>query len=383
MESTNEGLLHSVSAISDGGADGPRARSAAGGSALSSSRLVIRDESKTSGPQATDERLVIRRRRGKQVVAAIPQAFSAAKPSLAFVDWIAFTLHPPAMETYQWVMQQLRELLGNPDFEIRKGGMFGYRRSASIRECGLMAWGGKNQGGTVYVSLTGQGCSRIKDWPAFHEWCVLHRIRITRIDLAHDDFEGKTITIEKIKEWYDADGFNAGGRKPQARLNGDWWGGEKGRTVYIGDRGNGKLGRCYEKGKQQGDPESPWVRFEAEYHNKDRFLPLEMVARPAAYLAGAYPCLKFLSVDQCRVKTTKKASKIAYRKAVGVARTQYGKLINLMLQVHGGDCFAVCNALRREGIPGRLEPYSYQIRTDNDLVISLDGEIAGNASMDS
>jgi len=396
MESTAEGPFHSVSANRGGeaGAAGTRARSAAAGQPSEQSRLVIRDESNDRQPDATvegvqrsstvyePETFTVEMRGGKGVITAHPVPCETIKPTVAFVDWLAFTLRPPEMEGHKWLFDQLSRHIPGAQFEIRKFGLFGYRRSAAIREAGLVAWGGTHQGGTVYVSLTGQGCSRIADWPAFHEWCVFHRVRITRIDLAHDDFEAKTVSLEKVKEWYDADGFNAGGRKPQARLNGDWWGGQKGRTVYIGERQNGKLARCYEKGKQQGDPTSPWVRFEVEYHNKDRVLPPEMIARPAAYLAGAYPCLDFLSIDQCRVKTSKKATKIAYSKAVGVARTQYGKLINVMLQVHGGDPLAVCEALRREGMPARLEPYSYQVRTDAEFVYSLDDSGVGHAALD-
>lgn len=397
MESTSEGLLHSGDANRIGESDGaqPRLRGSAAGAAAASSRLVIRDESNESQPEATvegvngstspyePETFTIGIKGGKGVITAHPVAYTAAKSSLAFVDWIAFTLRPPEpIEGHKWLFEQLSNYIAGAQFELRKSGLFGYRRSAAIREAGLVAWGGTHQGGTVYVSLTGQGCSRIADWSAFHEWCVLHRIRITRIDLAHDDFEGQTVSIEKVREWYDADGFNAGGRRPETRLNGDWWGGRKGRTVYIGERQNGKLARCYEKGKQQGDPDSPWVRFETEFHSKDRVLPPDMIARPAAYLAGAYPCLRFLSIDQCRVKTSKKATKIAYRKAVGVARTQYGKLVNLMLRVHGGDTLAVCEALRREGMPARLEPYSYQVRTDADFVYSLDDSGVGDAALD-
>lgn len=43
----------------------------------------------------------------------------------------------------------------------------------------------------------------------------------------------------------------------------------RGRTFYVGRRENGKLLRVYEKGKQLGAENSPWVRIELELHNKD------------------------------------------------------------------------------------------------------------------
>ena len=82
--------------------------------------------------------------------------------------------------------------------------------------------------------------------------------------------------------------------------------------------------------------------------------------------------MRYLSAEQCKIKTITKAAKTAYKKAVEVARNQYGKLVNLMVQVNGGDVFAVVKALAREGLPGRLDPYSYQLRTDAALVYALD-----------
>jgi phage replication initiation protein len=151
--------------------------------------------------------------------------------------------------------------------------------------------------------------------------------------------------------------------------------------VYIGARENGKLTRIYEKGKQLGDITSPWTRIELELHNKSRVIPLDALIRPAAYLAGAFPCLRYLSVEQCKIKTIGKAAKTAYTKAVEVARNQYGKLVNLMVQVHGGDALAVVRDLVREGLPGRLDPFSYQLYNDQALVYSLSASDESHAAV--
>jgi phage replication initiation protein len=365
-----------------GGATEPQA-----GAPAPESRLVIRDERKTENKSLVSDESPVTEfdkdyeseiytleslgRRG--VIIAHPVSLDSANPKLAHIDWHAFTVRPPQFKTHLWIMSELTRLFGFDIFTPRKTGLYGYKESAIIEEGGLIAWGGQNQRGTVYVSLNGQGCSRITDWQKMRTWCECHGARITRVDIAHDDFEGETVTIEKAKEWYDAGGFNSGGRKPTARLAGDWWAGIKGRTVYLGERASGKLTRIYEKGKEQGNPESPWVRVELELHNKSRVIPLDALTRPAAYLAGAYPCLRFLSAEQCKVKTTTKAAKTAYDKSVRVARLQYGKLVNLMLKVHQGDYAGVVNALKREGIPARLDPFSYHLRTDPALIDALDG----------
>jgi phage replication initiation protein len=278
-------------------------------------------------------------------------------------------------------MGELGRLFGLDTFTPRATGLYGYKESAIIEEGGLMAWGGKNQRGTVYVSLNAQGCARVTDWGKLREWCECHGARLTRLDLAHDDFEGKAVTIEQAHAWYEAGGFSAGGRKPVTSQAGDWWGGAKGRTVYIGERASGKLTRVYEKGKQGGDPQSPWTRIEVEWHNKSRVIPLDALTRPAGYLAGAYPCLRFLSTEQCKIRTIRKGAKTAFKKAVEVARNQYGKLVNVMLQVHGGDSSAVVQALKREGLPARLDPYSYQLRTDPGLLYSLDAGDESHAAV--
>lgn len=368
-----------------GGASGEQPRSGAA-SAPAASRGVIRDDRNPSGkPLASDESQAgafdkdyeaeiyrLESRGGRGVIVAHPVPLESASPHLALIDWCAFTLKPPQFKTHSWVMAELARLFGLDVYTPRATGLYGYKQSALIEEGGLIAWGGKHQRGTVYVSLNGQGCARITDWPKLRAWLECHGAKLTRLDLAHDDFEGRTVTIEQAKAWYDAGGFNSGGRQPATSQAGDWWGGVKGRTVYIGERANGKLTRIYEKGKQQGDPASPWVRIELELHNKSRVIPLDALTRPAAYLAGGYPCLRYLSAEQCKVKTIRTAAKTAYKKAVEVARNQYGKLVNVMMRVHGGDTAAVVGALVRDGLPGRLDPYSYQLRTDPALVYALD-----------
>jgi phage replication initiation protein len=147
--------------------------------------------------------------------------------------------------------------------------------------------------------------------------------------------------------------FTTGGRAPYARLVDDL-GSDKGKTLYIGQRQNGKLCRVYEKGKQLGDPQSPWCRVEVEYRAKSRVIPLDVLLRASDYLAGAFPCLAYLSQRQDKVRTLRKSAEIGYARMVDCLRTQYGPALHTMLLVEGGDPFAVLEQAIRPGTPKRL-----------------------------
>lgn len=63
-----------------------------------------------------------------------------------------------------------------------------------------------------------------------------------------------------------------------------------GRTLYIGSRKNGsRVVRVYEKGIEQGDRSSPWVRFELQMRNRDIVRRHDILLNPGECLTGAYP----------------------------------------------------------------------------------------------
>ncbi|MFW5328806.1 replication initiation factor domain-containing protein [Hydrogenophaga sp. ZJX-1] len=307
-------------------------------------------------------------------------AVDAAPANVAFLDALAFSVVPPDEKSYTWVLEQMQQFLAIETIEYRRG-LFGFRYSARIGDgVGVVAWGGESQRGRVFFSLMGQGCSMVKDWPALQSWLEQHRASIKRADVAYDDYEGRLVSIAWAVEQYQNDGFNAGGRKPRAECFGDWLDGEdstKGRTVGIGSRASGKYARCYEKGKQLGDPASSWTRIEVEWRAQDRHIPYDILTRPGQYLAGAYPCLVVLNELQSTIKTVAKAAQIAYDRAVENAKLHCGKIVNLMLAVVGGDYAEVVKQLIRPGIPTRIEPYSYHVRQDPMM---LDHQLNGALS---
>lgn len=127
-----------------------------------------------------------------------------------------------------------------------------------------------------------------------------------------------------------------------------------GRTIYIGKREHGKMLRVYEKGRQLGDPESPWNRWEVQFSNRDRVIPFEVLLNPGPYVAGAYACLGWINKEASRIRTITKTAEIGYDALVNHCRNAYGRLLFVMEEVEGSSG-AVLDKLRIEGIPKRLQ----------------------------
>ncbi|SMB25197.1 exported protein of unknown function [Sterolibacterium denitrificans] len=98
-----------------------------------------------------------------------------------------------------------------------------------------------------------------------------------------------------------------------------------------------------------GDPISPWVCVEVEWHSQDRVIPYEALTAPGEYLSGAYECLLFLSEKQSRIGTTRRSARISFDRAMMNGQQAVGKLINLALEVFDGEYAEVVTRLRRDG----------------------------------
>ncbi len=232
-------------------------------------------------------------------------------------------------------------ILGSPFANLNRNvkGLHGYKYQYTIGDpdyiLGKVCFGGNN--GTVLFMITGKGC-----YEASHGWeYSLYRFldeqeqaRITRIDLALDDFEGEFSSAEQADQADTDNKFSLTNRQPSVQHLGDWKRHDGlGRTLQVGKRENGKMFRGYEKGKQLGDRESLWFRSEIEFKNKDRVLPLDMLLNPTDYFAGAYPyALELVENKVSRfyqsakmIKTKKKESEITLNKAIEVFRNQFGR----------------------------------------------------------
>lgn len=277
--------------------------------------------------------------------------------TLAHIDWFAFTVTPPDGDALSWLFDWLRTLFQISEMTSTGKGWFGYAERYDLGAYGLLAHGGESQRGSFHVELNATGCARVSDWQRVIEWGETSGATITRVDLAHDDLEGQAVSIAMALAWHQAGGFASNGRPPAASLIDDLGSG-KGKTLYIGNRKSGKLCRVYEKGRQLGDTSSPWVRIEVELKNKSRVIPWDVLLTPGHYLAGAYPCLSFLSAAQEKIRTITKVVMVSLGRAIHHAQQMAGKVVNVLMQFHGGDAFAVVNALKRDGVPRRLENYA-------------------------
>ncbi|CAG0987234.1 hypothetical protein MTYP_02083 [Methylophilaceae bacterium] len=297
------------------------------------------------------------------------KSIQSPSPQTAHIDWLGFTVTLSDTQHLDWLVQALRRFIPRLVLTPTGKGWYGYKVCHTIThadlpksDLGLIAHGGESQRGTATIQLNAQTCAMITDWVGLKLWCEQNAKKITRVDLAHDDMTGQVLNIERGLQWlrdglFSKNGARQGPTAVKGRLIDDLDSGD-GKTLYVGQRGSGKLLRIYEKGKQLGDVTSPWVRAEVELKDKGRIIPWDVLVSPANYLSDCYPCLNYLSAVQQKIKTISKSVKITLDSAVHHLRQMGGMLINVMMQQHGGDAFAVVNDLKREGIPKRLSSYA-------------------------
>ncbi|MGE6231511.1 replication initiation factor domain-containing protein [Aeromonas media] len=274
-----------------------------------------------------------------------------------------------------------------PRFSMRprRSGLHGYANSADLLcdglPCGLIGWGAANHG--CMVSFSGVGCAAL-DFQALHD-VISHvpGVRITRVDLALDDYGGEHITYQGAIA-----GAEAGAFHPQRGRAPSWMkieSGEfvitelakgiakrfgmvptKGCSFYVGSRINGKCARIYEKGKQMQSAEYPnWVRAEGELHNKDRIIPLDVLVNPDPYFAGMYPqfatwlaAVQQSEITPVRLTTFKNKFKTSRDNAVFNMSRMAGRLVNWLANIEGLSPDKIVNQLtahlEETDIPARL-----------------------------
>lgn len=321
-------------------------------------RMVIRGESLYEDlPRPSERYRLVTDDFGRTSIQFINQIREESHKLSAITDWLNCTF--PVNSQFSVIEafhNQFIEIVG-PDFYplIPRGkGLHGWVKSYELgKSKALMAIGG--QRATAFLSLSGHACSFIHGnaWPQIAELLEVFEARISRWDGAVDNFDGQH-SIKKAVELYQSGRFASGGNKPKCKQHGNWLEEDgTGRTLEIGSRKNGKLLRIYEKGKQLGDLNSPWVRWELELHNKDRIIPLDVLSRPGQYVAGSYKCMDWVNDETNRIRTMKNTAEISYPYMVEHAKRGYGKLLGVMLAVEGSP-EKVIEKLLRNGLPKRL-----------------------------
>ena len=136
---------------------------------------------------------------------------------VASVDWISFTL--PSMDDWRAVVEQV--VLGFCDVREpwvpNERGFMGYDKSGRYGPV-VVAWGGEAQRGTVYVSIPGtiSGALTAHKLAQISVFLEKTGARLTRLDCAVDDYDGRFLTIERVREWYAEGRFISNGRPPKA-----------------------------------------------------------------------------------------------------------------------------------------------------------------------
>lgn len=281
------------------------------------------------------------------------------------LDWFTLTWLPEPDEDIGLTVHGLLNIVlsGGVMGEECKG-MMGYEAGVrfytpymgDLISVARVDYGGISKGFRARLDISGMGCSRIFDWLKVKAWVEQQtEAKLTRVDLAVDCLQGE-FSVDDAKSWYEAGDFSSGGRYPRHSCPGDWLSSPSvyGRTLEVGRRENGKMLRCYEKGKQLGDPSSLWTRWEVELRNNDRELPFEMLTSPDQFFCGAYDCLsRVLPAAAERIKTHQKEGEIAIEQAIEYAKTSYGQLVYCMRQYMTQD--EIYDAIHRPGVPKRLE----------------------------
>lgn len=305
-----------------------------------------------------------------------------AEFEIAFIDWISFSFKRYTfMDDYIGIAEELindvciermgeklESIFGFKVGKKRKNGKNFYEQCYEINNhddvvVGDLCIGGQNN--TMLVMLSGQGCLM-----GDYGWQErLYRFlqsangaKITRLDLAHDDYDGTYLEIDDLNERETNKEFYYFGKPARVTWHGDWKYGDRdnlGRTLQIGCRTSDKMFRAYEKGKQLGDKNSLWVRLEVELKAKHTLIPFDAIINPSEYFINLYPCFKQLfqyeEQTQSRIEYVKRTLKIKVEKGIDIFRHQFGRWLGFFRQWYGDD-EACIEALSLEfSVPKRFE----------------------------
>jgi len=293
---------------------------------------------------------------------AVPEvpAFQVSK-----IDWLNCTFDRPAMSV-PGLVSFLGTLCNRAMSAKLEGGLLGFEQrhrlfvhldDGSKSEIGALALGGEAQKGRWLLQFTGHGCSMVQDWESLHELLEGLGAKITRLDVALDFLEGEK-TVDDAMDMLEAGLFTSKGRTPSSNIAGQWFGkNTAGRTLYVGKSKNGKMLRCYEKGKQLGDAESQWTRYEVQLGNRDREIPLDALLHPDRYFVGAYPALEAL-IDEvpAPIPTTRNEAKISLGHLLYHMKRCYGKALHQVTETTAATHLDLVEEIRIVGVPRRLKP---------------------------
>ena len=226
---------------------------------------------------------------------------------------------------------------------------------------------------SLCIELTATGLNAAKDgWEQrlynFSQMKKVHGFHYTRVDLAHDFLSGE-YSVNDALTAYRNGAFTNSFTKPKLRLEGDDWYNETkhGRTLYVGTRLSSRMLRFYEKGKQLGDSESPWVRCELELRSNDLIIPLDVVVHPGDYLSAQYPELNrlfgengvFAQSQPKKIAIKQRMVQAGIEHSIKYLRMQGSRAINMLLEL-GKSAEEIMRLFDPDvGVPKTVHPGQY------------------------
>ncbi|MCP1773454.1 DNA relaxase NicK [Neisseria perflava] len=303
----------------------------------------------------------------------------------AFIDQISFTFHEDTLCLSAGIpFVSDEEFIKEASFQMHKIFGFGITEKAKHKgnrfydacwlmngeqvQYGSVHFGGQND--TMLVELTATGCTAAKEGWELRLYEFISKAvkpKITRVDVAKDFFNAE-YTPEQAKQDRLDGLFTSHHVMPKGRAEGyDWDSNDNsGKTYYIGSRESSKFTRVYEKGKQLGDSQSPWVRFEIEFKAKDIVIPFDVLKFPGQYWGGAYPVCKAMSeVQSDRMETKSESLEISIKSYYEFFKKQVGRGINGLLSLYPEkskeQLFDEFLKPEHDFLPKKLAPEAYAV----------------------
>jgi DNA relaxase NicK len=188
--------------------------------------------------------------------------------------------------------------------------------------------------GRCCIHLKAPACLLINDWSRLRNDMPVYQVRITRCDIALDDYEG-IHGIEDAKALHESGAFITSGFPPKSQhiINSD----SSGDTFYVGSRSSDKYFRVYEKGKQLAGTKGNlvdfsgcinWVRWELELKGNCRVIPYDVLTSPLVYFKGAYPkALYWVASLAVSIKINLNKLKLTFSAMMTFAKRQVSRLV--------------------------------------------------------
>lgn len=248
-----------------------------------------------------------------------------------------------------WVQQVMGLQLSGP----RDKGLHGYQNSHRLLdrsgrvELGFVGIGGNNN--TVYFQISGQGCRHVFDQisPFSLSWWlseVLDVTRLSRIDLAYDDFTGN-FDCDYAQKAYRDNAFQGmrGGPLPKMQACPEYLGDKLvGNIVKVGSRKSDTYWRIYDKAAEQGLKDKVWYRSEVELKRVD----VDALSNPAKAFAGLNRFSASVNIEHgFAVRRTVARAALDMAGRIRWARQQCGRTLSDILETFGGDIYTAFGCL--------------------------------------